>query len=112
MLLVQSWTCLDDDKFLESIRYGDKIEDISDSDPIDDPDTSSSEVMYNISEEALSPLSQSSGSSTSEHCYEDAQVVQLVGILPAGCKVILQEDSNEAHHTYQELKLSGESNRL
>jgi len=102
---------MDDDKFLESIRYGDRIDD-TDSEPVDDPETSNSEVMYNVSEEALSPLSQSSGSSISENCFDDAQVVQLVGILPAGVKVILQDEhephEHETQHSYQELKLSGE----
>ncbi len=98
---------MDDDKFLDAIRYGDRIDD-TDSEPVDDPETSNSEVMYNVSEEALSPLSQSSGSSISENCFDDAQVVQLVGILPAGVKVILQDEPHETQHSYQELKLSGE----
>ena len=87
---------LDEDKFLESIRYGDKIPgDTLDEVEVDTSseviDVDSSEVIsYNLTDEVMSPCSASSGSVSSDQ-YEDhnhnVKVVQLVGIIPAGVKV-------------------------
>jgi len=109
----ETWN-LDDDKFLESIRYGDKLDDevqvtqlppqitSEDSSEMVDLDLDTSEVLsYTLAEEVLSPASSASGSSSSGDHSEDqnhsnVKVVQLVGILPAGVKAIqiLQQDDN------------------
>jgi len=100
-----SW-CLDNDKFLESIRYGDKIPD----EPLDDDDLDTVSDECGVAEEIVnvdpseiitysfteaeeqvgSPSSASSGGSSSSDMYEDqnVEVVQLVGILPHGVKTI------------------------
>jgi len=113
----ESW-CLDDDKFLESIRYGDKIETMEEL-------AESSDQIF-LPEDTLSPCSASSCSTSSDQ-FEDVnvKVVQLVGILPPGVKaiqILQQEDmiteevideSDQSEQTnYQELKLSEEEKRL
>ena len=95
-MLQDNWG-LDEDKFLESIRYGDKIPgDTLDEVEVDTSseviDVDSSEVIsYNLTDEVMSPCSASSSGSVSSDQYEDhnhnVKVVQLVGIIPAGVKV-------------------------
>ncbi|CAG7823287.1 unnamed protein product, partial [Allacma fusca] len=132
--------CLDEDKFLESIRYGDKIP----GDTLDEVEVDTTEVIdvdtsevisYNLTDDVLSPCSASSGSVSSDQ-YEDhnhnVKVVQLVGILPPGVKVrtghaiqilqpeeMVEEEVMDASPasasdptTYHELKLSDEEKRL
>jgi len=112
----ESW-CLDDDKFLESIRYGDKIDTMEEI-------TESPEQIF-LPEDTLSPCSASSCSTSSDQ-FDDVnvKVVQLVGILPHGVKAIqilqqedmITEEIIESDHNdqtnYQELKLSEEEKRL
>jgi len=104
----ESW-CLDNDKFLESIRYGDKIPDegLEDDDDLELSDecgvaeeiinVDPSEIItYSITEadeaeeQIGSPSSASSGGSSSSDMYEDhnVELVQIVGVLPHGVKTI------------------------
>jgi len=134
--------CLDEDKFLESIRYGDKIPgdnldevEVDTSSEVIDVTDSSEVISYNLTDEVMSPCSASSGSLSSDQ-YEDhnhnVKVVQLVGIIPAGVKVraghaiqilqpeeMVEEEVLDAsptggtdQTTYHELKLSDEEKRL
>jgi hypothetical protein len=115
----ESW-CLDNDKFLESIRYGDTIpgEQLADVDVDEDLEMSdecgvteeeiihvdpSEIITYSVEAEAEeqvgSPSSNSSGgSSHSSEMYDDqnVEVVQLVGILPHGVKTfqIVQQNNH------------------
>jgi len=110
MIDEDSW-CLDNDKFLESIRYGDKIpEDSLDDDDLEvsdecgvaeeiinvDPSEIITYSLAEAEEQVGSPSSASSGGSSSSDMYDDqnVEVVQLVGILPHGVKTIqiVQQD--------------------
>jgi len=121
-----SWNLDDDDKFLESIRYGDKLmeEDSGDDFLIHQEDqeqeTDSSEnnvefepsdlLTFTVGEEVMSADSASSaGSSVSESMDDnhDFSVVELVGILPPGVKSfqLVDQDEMERHQDVKVLSV-------